>query len=83
MQPSGIIIKKENIKEKKRTTQQVKIPAATLSSKDVVPSIFNVIKPTSLESAPETDQSSLSNDDRETSQDKLLHHKLDMLTLEI
>ena len=48
-----------------------------------MPSIFNAIKSTSLESAPETDQSSLSNDDRETSQDKSLHHKIDMLTSEI
>ena len=56
--------KKANVKEKKSTTQQVKVPAATLSSKkDVVPSIFNAMKSTSLESAPETDQSSLSNDD--------------------
>ena len=48
-----------------------------------MPSIFSAIKPTALESAPETDQSSLSNDDRETSQDKSLHLKIDMLTSEI
>ena len=75
--------KKANVKVEKSTTQQVKIPAATLSSKDVVPSIFSAIKSTSLESARETDQPSFSNDDRETSQDKPLHHKIDMLTSEV
>jgi hypothetical protein len=75
--------KKANVKGEKNITQKVKIPTATPSPKTVIPSIFNVVKPTALQPAPESDQSPLSNYDKETGQDRSLHRKIDALTSEI